>query len=605
MATPTWEYVQQVISDNIDKADLASGVAERGLEELQAAITALPFSTVDTSIGTAVTLEWNDIPTIGETVIPEWTATVSDASVATEPDYSAEVLPDVSIGSISVPSGVSGPIDDITFSEPTDPRPIMGAKIFAGAPAESTTTPIGFGPPSALPDVAGSLKALLSAETGGFSPDSSLSSALGSFAAKIATAASAFNLDHPWGSDWEGTAYPLMQQRADEVRRQLFNILNDPATQGLPSAYWEQLATEAAARISRKKVGALRRAQNGGAASYWGLPTEAMLALAQSAEQDASEELQSIEGEIAKKRTELVREAYFKAIDVLVDMERWMIATAESTRKLAVDIFNALFGARVQMYNANLAQFEQVFKQVGMNIDALTTDNKMALEAWASRLKAMEATLEADKTTAQIFSTETEAWKVGRQTHYEGIDEQIKLWAAKVDGAVKFEGLKLDKEKTDLEHYKSVVAKVQGLASAAAQLLSARATALNAQLEADKTAVQLDTAKNSTAIERARLNITAQQAVAQLGLQLDTAKNEGSLKKATLNQQAQETNAKLEISQSEFVSEKTIAILQAVAASRVGMYQALLQMSDVGLKSDWSGSSREDTSASRNQAIVW
>lgn len=604
MATPTWEYVQQIIADNIDKADLAAGAAERGLDELRSSITGLPFTSIDTGVGN-ITLDWRNPQIVGENFTPEWTATVTDPSSVTEPDYSSETLPTVTVHDVTVPAGVSGPVADLEFTDPTGNAPVMGARIFSGPPEAKTTTPIGFGPPSALPDVAGDMQALLSPEDGTFAPDTSLSSAMGTFATKAASGASSFSMEHPWGSVWETTAYPLMQQRADEVRRQLFNILNDPATQGLPSSYWEQLVTEAASRIARKKVGALRRAQNGGAASHWGLPTEAMLALTQAVEQDAAEELQAIEGEIVKKRTELVREAYFKAIDVLVDMERWMVSTSQEIRKQAVALFSTIWGMRVQMYNANLAQFKYVFDSVGMNIEALSTDNKTALEEWGSALRAMEATLKADEITAQIFRTETEGWKVGREAHYQGIDAKVRLWAAQVDGAVKFEGLKLDKDKTDLDHYKSVVGKIQSLASATATLLTARSGKLGAQIDADKTKIQLDTAKNTTAIDRAKLIQAAQQANAQFSIQLDTAKNDGELRKAGLNQQAQETDARLEVAQAQFVAEKSRAILEVLAAHYVGIYQSLLQVSDVNLSSGWSGSSSESVTASRNQATVW
>ena len=643
MATvvPTWQYVRDVISDNIDKASLAASAAERGLEELRSSITSLPFSQIDTVVdagltwrpvsphGETVSISWGDLPTIAEPVNLEWTATVTTPTDPTEPDYSGETFPTVEVPDVSVPAGIVGPAD-VQFTDPSGTAPVMGARIFSTAPTGATTTPIGLGAPASLPDVAGEMKALLAAETGGFSSDTGLTSAMGAFADGLGTA----NTDagHPWGAAWESSAYQAMRQRADEVRDQLHTILTDPSTQGLPSSYWDRLATEALARIARKKVGALRRAQNGGAASYWGLPTEAVLSLTQRAEQDASEEYRAIEGEIVKKRTELVREAYFKAIDVLVDMERWMVTTAQAVKKQAVDTLNTVFGMRVAMYNANLAQFKYVFDRVQTSIDALTTDNKMALEAWGNRLRAMEAELRADETTANIFSTEMSGYKIGRETHFDGIDAQVRLWSAKTEGVARFEGLKQEKAKTDIAYFGAVVDRVQAIASATASLLSARSTAQNARVEAEKSAVNLDVAKNTAAIERAKLVQDARQSEGQLTVQgdtarnnteierfkallstwssqaeldldLDKAQNQARLDNARIRQQAQQADSALEVSQAQYVTSQTNAVLQAIAASYVGIYQALLQVSDVKLGSSADYNYQE--SASKNQEKVW
>src|SRR5574343_97066 len=339
----------------------------------------------------------------------------------------------------------------------------------------------------------------------------------------------------------------------------------------LPQSYWDSVWSNVSNDLAKLQAAELRNARNRGAASYWGLPTEAVLTASRAIQDEGSRKLQQTRYEQAKLQIESAQKDFWAAVEkALAYEEQWrgyhehIQARAFANAKILVDMDIALFNARVTKYNAQLeeAKFLQIENQ------AIVANY---LKAYATELQDLGGKLEADKQKVARYIAGWQAFQIENQIHQGASAEKIKWWATQADAHTKYLGVQGDAAKVDVAYYQALLQKLDTVSKATAALVAQ-------QLDAHKVEIMNQAA---TVDEHTKRNM----------LSLDIEK---------LSAATQEANAKLQISQIEWLAGQGNALLQNMSQLANGLAQALVTVSDVNLSSGWTGNNSYNESASRN-----
>lgn len=518
---PTWQYVQEVISDNIGKAETAINLANGYLEIISDRYNDIlndePISwVVDINVGTDTPLTWSDPVVLNQE--------------PTEPDYSGDVPSATIVPAVTIPSGISvtaPPVWDLELDE---------------IPATPTLLEY-----SALPTL---------------EPLPLIDIDIPVFDVALLT------------TEFSFTEAPYTDRVAQENEAEILRVLGGDL--GIPQAYWDDLWAKVSGDLAEQQVGLARNARNRGAATFWGLPTEAVLTASRAVQDEANKKLQLVRIEQAQKQAELAHDDFWKAVDAALKYEQQWIDFHNQVQARALTAAQALATVAIQVHNANVARYNLLLQSAKLEAEVLTLKVETILKKYEAQLRVNQAQIEQNKGVIAVFQAEVQAYSVSQTTQIQAIAEKIKWWNATVVADTGYKSLTLDKAKVDITNYSALLSKIDTLSRGAAALLAAR------------TGVAEYALKNQLGILEQQKN-----------------KNASILDVSRLTQAAQEVKAKLDIAQTEWLGGQGNALLENLAQLATGLAQALVTVSDVNLGSSYSAGNSYNESASHNAEKVW
>ena len=521
MATPTWEYVQQVISSNIDKADDAIRLAEN-----QMTLIANQYTAIQNDSPT----DWFVDVNVGAQIPVAWPNTVSAIAGPVEPDYTTLVPTSATVPAVTVPGGISvaaTPTFDVEL--PPDPASLPVSALSAVAVLEP------------LPLISVNIPVMdVDALT----------------------------------TDFTFTEAAYVERISPEIQVQLERVLG--GDMGIPQSYWDDLWTEVSNDLARQQAGALRNARNRGAATHWGLPTEAVLTASRQVADEGERKLVQVRLEQAKQQAVFAREDFWQAVTQGINYENQWLAFHNQVQTRALTAAEQLYTLRVQMHNANLALFNGKLEAAKLDgaIDDLTVQR--VLKKHAAELSRNTTEIEQDKTILQRYLAGWQGYQIDTAAQTQAMGEKIKWWNSQVDAQSRYETLKQEKAKIDVQNYSALLSRIEAVSRGAATLLQARTGATQFTLANQTAMAEQDVRKNVAAIEVGKIT-----------------------------QAAQEIDGKLKIAQTQWLGGQGNTLLQELSQLAIGLAQSLITVSDVNLGSSYSGSDSSSISASRNEQKVW
>lgn len=134
---------------------------------------------------------------------------------------------------------------------------------------------------------------------------------------------------------WSATVVPeeiaFNTEAIDDSIAALSSVLSGSLL--LPASYWDTVWAGVSGDLARQLVAALRNARNRGAASYWQLPSEAVLVSSRKLQDEALKSLQSARFQQAVQQAIMAREDYWKAIQSIVENTIKKISAQAEVRK--------------------------------------------------------------------------------------------------------------------------------------------------------------------------------------------------------------------------------------------------------------------------------
>lgn len=494
-----------VVSEIQDKSDLADStisLAKTYLADLAAAGGSdLNLTVVDVNIANAGDLTWSDPDTL--------------PTAPVEPDYAADVVdpggPD--IGDVTIPTAV-GSVDDMPDWE--DPAAT---------------------PPDAMPEVPGSLAMTAPTDLDEL-PD---------------ITAVAPIIDVGVLDDEFAFSEPVYVERVSgAVQANIEYVLS--GNLGLPDAYWTSLWESAANDLARQQVGRQRNARNRGAASYWPLPSETVLAEQRRIDDEGVRSVQLDRLEKAKAQAVFAREDFWQAISQGIAYENQWIAAHEQMAARALSAAEQLHGLKVQVHNANVARYNAALEAAKLDGTIEDMQVKRTLSKHQALLSQNGVEIEQDKQRVARYQAQYQGYGLERDAYTSKIAAQVQMFNSQVDGAAKFEALKQEKNKLDLDKYGKQLAEIEAVASATASVLQARTGAQEFDLRKLMSDFSISESKNKLNLEVSRIN-----------------------------QAAQEAAARIDVAQAQWAGGQGVAVKQSVAELAFGYAQAALAASDVSL----------------------
>jgi hypothetical protein len=113
---------------------------------------------------------------------------------------------------------------------------------------------------------------------------------------------------------WPSTISPIVAATvAEQVKTELARVLGGDL--GIPSSIWTALWVQAAGDLARQQVGRLRQARNRGAASFWALPSESVLAASRAIADEGARTLQLDRLQKAIAEGQMKQADFWKAVE--------------------------------------------------------------------------------------------------------------------------------------------------------------------------------------------------------------------------------------------------------------------------------------------------
>ena len=470
------DRIYQKHDDVVSEAEAQIAVAESRLSELAAVAVELPLTLVNTTIGQSVSLTWTNTPTLPTHVDltePDINAAVPD--LATEvPDTAADV------GQSPLADG-DAPDPDVTDGD-------MPYTDWGECMTDSLDTPV-------APTSLASAYQIAPCDT---IPD-----------------------EYDWNAEGAGFTFdePAYQARfivsdTDQVRDEVSRVLAGDL--GLPAEYWENLWAETAGQHGRLLAGRLRRARNSGAASYWPLPSEAVIAPAREMA-DEAHRLASVEAmKQAQARAVMAREDFWQAVTQAIQWERLWSDAHQQIGARALQAAQQTTSLRVQAHNANVARFNALIAHEQVQLGADEARVRAELENYRNTLAYNDQLLRKEQAEVARFEARVRAWSAEKQVLVSEVAEEVRLWLGKGDLKRQWEELKLRKTGVDVERYRALVERVQTVNASTAALFNARTGAFQADVAGQVALFETDKAQNAAELDKARIDQAAQEAKARI-----------------------------------------------------------------------------------------
>lgn len=523
--SPTGTYVQQIINENVNKAEQYIWAAQEYMRQI---------SETYQNIQNDAPTDWFVDVNVGADTPMSWTNPVVVNAAPVEPAYGTEAVEipeDVVVPEVFTPSGITNvqqaPDWDLDLDEPPTSPTLLAY--------------------SALPTL---------------EPLPLIDIDIPPFDVDLLT------------TEFSFTEAPYTERVAQENEAEILRVLGGDL--GIPQEYWDDMWAKVAGDLAEQQVGLARNARNRGAASYWGLPTEAVLTVSRAVQDEYNKKLQLVRIEQAQKQAELAHDDFWKAVDAALKYEQQWIDFHNQVQIRALTAAQALATIAIQVHNENVAWYNAMLQGAKLEAEVLTLEVETILKKYEAQLRINQAQIEQNKGVTEVYQAEVQAYSVSQTMQIQAIAEKIKWWNATWGADLAYKNLTLERTKIDISNYAALLSKIEALSRGAATLLQAR------------TGVSEFTLKNQLGI-----------------LSQDEKRNASVFDGARIIQAAQEVNAKLQIEQVQWLGGQGNALLQNLAQLANGLAQALITVSDVNLGSSYSNSDGYSITASRNAEKVW
>lgn len=601
---PTWEYVQQVVARNIGKSETAIGVAEAHINAISDAYVGIQEGdwNVDTEVGTDVTLNWTGLTQGGSAIEPDQltdlpdsvevrnsTVQVIDAGVA--PTWNVDApsapsnlpgatlptvatLPAVSAINVSVPA-VTVAAANHGFTATGSPGWALDLGGTPGAVADDAISPI---------DVLGTVPAIDADATAidvaaanrpdvPIKPqlwDVDLSGTPEALAAPVLSAVAQLNalplIDVVTPTmdvallegEFVFAETSYVERVSTEIEANIKTALGGQL--GLPQGYWDALWAEVSNDLARLQVGELRNARNRGAATHWGLPTEAVLAASRAIQDEGARKLQAARLEQAKQHAVMAREDYWQAITQGITYEKMWIDQSDKVNQRALAAAEHAIAMSIQVHNSNITQFNArlATAQLAGTIDEMKVKRLLSKHSQELQSNAME--ISQDKALIERWLGEWQGFDTEHKLEIAEVSERVKAWNTEIGARVSVAGLELDTTKTNVGRYQAILEKDKLDASIDNMDVQRALGSYGAKLDRSKTEIAADKAVLDRWLGKwegykteKTLGVTslAEQTKAW-GIEMDSAAKEGTLnldevKTNLARHQASLDSAKLEL----------------------------------------------------------
>ena len=563
--------VYDTVTDFNQLASEAYETARESLDNLNNLREDLPLTIVDVDIGTTIDQNWTgteiDVPSDPEE--PNYagflpvTVTITDPTEPTDPSIDSPTKPsDPVIDSIVIPSNVAVRAkvdDDLDLTgQPDD----IEDESFSEIPEIGT-----------LPEISAVTPTL----------DTDLLSA-----------------------DFSFTEPTYTERVSAEVEAGIKQVLG--GDMGLPQGYWDSVWNEATGDLSRLETGRLRKARNRGAATYWGLPTEAVLVASREISDETVRAQQKARMEQARAQLVYAREDFWKAVAQGIAYEDQWINAHQQMAQRALAAAEAAVNLSVAVHNANVQRYNFIIEAAKLSIAVDQAKLQRVLSQFEANLKARELELQQDVSKVQRFQARWNGYQISTNAKISHLSEQIKHWSSTAEAhsgytnlglqaetelaklllnndqaneqlqlqrdsdyskvllqkQLAFEGLKFQKTGLDLQQYSSLLQRITAVSQATAAVLAAR-----------------------TGVKQ--INLTGQQSILERASLINNLKVET----AKITQAAQESKANIDISQAQWLEGQGNQLASSIADLAYGYAQAAVAAARVNLSSDVSNSFSE------------
>lgn len=289
-----------------------------------------------------------------------------------------------------------------------------------------------------------------------------------------------------------------------DVRTALANVLG--GSMGLPASYWSALWARAAGDLSKQMVGKARLARNRGAASYWQLPSEPVLAASREVLDETAQSLQMGRLQQALAEATMAREDFWQAVQQGLAYENAWINFHDHVAQRALGAAEQLVNLKVAVHNANVQRYNLLLDATKAQTDVDRVRLDAALRGYEAQLRgtetevsvgkanleagfsAYDATLKGVQLNVDVARADTDHLLRAHDARLKGVALEVDVQKAALDAALRAYESQLKRAEVDASVQKTAVDAF--LQSYEAELkkaqfeLSVDKTALDAELQA-------------------------------------------------------------------------------------------------------------------------
>jgi hypothetical protein len=378
------------------------------------------------------------------------------------------------------------------------------------------------------------------------------------------------------GAEFTYTEPSYTERVSPEVEEGIKRVLG--GGMGLPQSYWEALWEEVAGDLARQQVGKLRAARNRGAASFWALPGETVLAASRVIQDEGSRAIIQARLEQAKQQAVFAREDFWQAIQQGIAYENMWVSFHQQVAARSLSAAEQLINSRVTVHNSNIARYNAQLAYAKMNNEVQVAELKAALDTYAAKLQAVTTELEKDKMAVMEYQALWSSFQISAEMQTKKFGETVKWWMQQIDLYNYFPKLKQEWNNNEVRRFEAALKNAEVVHQSIESYV--------------KTLISIQEYKNK-------------HKFANLGV--DERYNNFILGRAQLLEKAQEAQAHINVAQAEWLQGMKAELAKSVAQLTSGFAQAATAAARVGLSSSVGYQSSDDynTTASRNQEKVW
>jgi hypothetical protein len=510
------DLVVQTVRDLNDLRTATYNLATTSLEDLKQAIVELPLTIIDTDIGAQIDINWTAVipttPTVVEPTVPD-IADVSSLPTIGDVTQPAEVdVGTAPVWSVSLDTVPTAP--SITW--PTAPT-------FDELPTIDTVVPV----------------------------------------ISVEALSAAFSYIDP--------TYSI---EIENLKQSITGVLN--GNLGLPASYWEDIWQRASGTIAKVAVGKLRQSRNRGAASWWSLPSEAVLSAARQIQDETAKSLQLDRLEKAVQEAVFAREDFWKGMDAAIKYEELFLTAHQQMAARTLEAAKETVNSLIAVYNANLAGFTFILEAAKTEVEI----DKITYEALTAKYQALAqmyaAQVQQSEGEIKLYASKLDGYKIEKELLIQNAAEQVKYWNGVVDADIKYKTLI---QSVDDLKVKAYTADTQGFAA----IYNAANSLYDLRIKGAKYPAEY----------------------AQIEASLDEAKNKIEIEKGRLITESQKAKAQLDVTQSQWIQANALENISKVAEFNYSYAQAIATVSDVSLSAGTDIGFQQTYNASMNEDLAW
>jgi hypothetical protein len=351
----------------------------------------------------------------------------------------------------------------------------------------------------------------------------------------------------------------------------------------LPQSYWDALVLKAVGDLADERDGLLRDARNSGAAAWFDMPTEAVLAASQRINDSYSKATLKARLETQLAQQLAAREDFLKAMEQGIAFEGLWISYSDHVAERALGSAQHAVNLAVAVHNANASRFNLLLEGARTDLSIDQADVARSLSMHKEQLEESAQRLDQIKTQLAKYQAEweekTRAFSADseRGSHAATIfGKQVDYWTAQIDAEIKTKGFPLQKAEIEARIYQTVNGAIGELSRAIAALSEAHNG--GQKLLIDRAAVDVDR---------------------------EAKANQATVSAANVAEASQEATVRYRLAQQQWLEGQASEDRRHVAQLTQGLAGALYSASDVSLGAATHMSQSIGYSASMNSEKVW